>query len=220
MTIYGISGLGADERVFKYLDLPCKFEAIHWIKPLDNDEPISNYARRLAEQIIDDEFILIAVSFGGLIAVEMNKILKPKLTIIISSVETAKDLRTIYRFIGITGLVKVIPSFMISPPKPIMNWLFGAKNKKLLGEILHDTDVKFAKWAIIQLTSWKNKEKVAGIIKIHGTRDKMIPSNPDNEIIAIKNGEHFMIVDRAKEISQILKEIIIHHNELRNQSNL
>lgn len=209
MTIYGISGLGADERVFRYLDLPLRFEAIHWIKPIDINEPISNYARRLVEQIIDDEFILIAVSFGGLIAVEINKILQPKLTIIISSAETAKDLRTIYKVIGMTGLVKIIPSFMINPPKPILNWLFGAKNKKLLGEILDDTDVKFAKWAIIQLTSWKHIEKVAGIIKVHGTKDKMIPYNSDDEVIAIKNGEHFMIVDRAKEISQILKRKIM-----------
>ena len=207
MTIYGISGLGADERVFQYLELSQKIEPINWIKPKDG-ESIQSYALRLSDQIKDDEFILIAVSFGGLVAIELSKILKPKLIILISSADTNQDLRVIYRLIGRTGLIKLIPSFLLNPPRTMMYWLFGAKNKKLLREILDDTDLGFTKWAIIQLTTWSNKERIANLIKIHGTEDKLIPFNQDRGAIAIKNGEHFMIVDRAQEISNIIKNKI------------
>lgn len=207
MTIYGISGLGADERVFQYLELSQKIEPIHWIKPKDG-ESMQSYALRLSDQIKDDEFILIAVSFGGLVAIELNRLLKPKLTILISSAETKQDLRKIYRLIGKTGVVRLIPSFLLNPPKPIMYWLFGAKNKKLLREILDDTDLEFTKWAIIQLTSWTNTENTTGLIKVHGTKDKLIQYKPDQQTIAIQNGEHFMVVDNAEEISRILVEKI------------
>ena len=207
MTIYGISGLGADERVFQYLELSQKIEPINWINPKDG-ESIQSYALRLSDQIKNDEFILIAVSFGGLVAIELNKILKPKLTILISSADTNQDLRLIFRLIGRTGLIKLIPSFLLNPPRTMMYWLFGAKNKKLLREILDDTDLEFTKWAIIQLTTWSNKERIANLIKIHGTEDKLIPFNQDSGAIAIKNGEHFMIVDRAQEISNIIRNKI------------
>jgi alpha-beta hydrolase superfamily lysophospholipase len=207
MTIYGISGLGADERVFQYLELSQKIEPICWIKPKEG-ETIQSYARRLADQIKDDEFILIAVSFGGLVAVELNKILKPKLTILISSADTKNDLRIVYRLIGKTGLIRFIPSFLLDPPRTFMCWLFGTRNKKLLREILGDTDLGFTKWAIIQLTTWTNTDRTANLIRIHGTKDKLIAYKPDNQTVPIENGQHFMIVDNAKEISQILEEKI------------
>lgn len=207
MTIYGISGLGADERVFKYLELSQIIQPIHWIKPTAG-ESIRSYTLRLSAQIKDDNFILIAVSFGGLVAVELSKILNPKLTILISSAETKYDLRLSYRLVGKTGLLKVVPSFLINPPKPLMYWLFGARNKKLLGEILEDTDLDFARWAMIQLTSWTNTDKVENLVKVHGTSDKLIPYRQEKRTIPVIGGEHFMIVDKAKEISAILQSNI------------
>ena len=207
MTIYGISGLGADERVFQYLELSQRIEPIRWIKPKDG-ESIQSYAQRLTDQIKHDDFILIAVSFGGLVAVELSKILKPKRIILISSADKKQDLRGIYRLIGRTSLIKLIPPFLLKPPMTIIYRLFGAKKKKLLREILEDTDLEFTKWAIIQLVSWTNTEKINGIIKIHGTKDKLIPYKPDQQTIPIQNGEHFMVVYNAKEISRILVENI------------
>ena len=82
------------------------------------------------------------------------------------------------------------------------------KNKKLLKEILDDTDLAFAKWALVQLMQWTNQEKVSSLIKIHGTKDKLISYRKSNHTIAIEEGQHFMIVDRAKEISEIIEEKI------------
>lgn len=115
MKIYGISGLGADERVFKFLNLKFEFVPISWIEPLKN-ETIENYSKRLSK-IIDSkkDFCLIGVSFGGLIAVEISKILNPKLTILISSAHTKDELRPIYRWFGKTKLIKIIPTFLFDP---------------------------------------------------------------------------------------------------------
>jgi len=77
MKIYCISGLGADRRVFKNLKLEAELIFVDWIIP-KKKEHISSYASRLATVINqDEEFGLLGVSFGGLIAVEMNKVLIP-----------------------------------------------------------------------------------------------------------------------------------------------
>ena len=207
MKLYGISGLGADKRVFEYLDLDWKLIPIEWIEPLKN-ETIENYSIRISKSINrEEDFGIIGVSFGGLVAVEISKRLNPKLTILISSAETRLELRLIYRIIGKTKLLKLIPQFLFDPPRIIADWIFGAVNKKLLNQILNDTDLYFAKWAVNQLINWSNIKKLSNpVLKIGGTHDKLIPPNKNQRLV--EKGEHFMIVDRADEISQIINEII------------
>ena len=42
------------------------------------------------------------------------------------------------------------------------------------------------------------------MIKINGTSDKLIPPRGITKMYLIENGEHFMIVDRAQEISELI----------------
>ena len=64
--IYLLGGLGADKKVFNFLDLR-DYKLIHigWNEPMMN-EPIESYARRLLEQIPAAKPTLIGVSFGGM----------------------------------------------------------------------------------------------------------------------------------------------------------
>jgi hypothetical protein len=45
------------------------------------------------------------------------------------------------------------------------------------------------------------------LIKIGGSKDKLLAPKGNNTII-VKGGEHFMMVDRADEISEIINEKI------------
>ncbi|MBQ4804525.1 alpha/beta hydrolase [Aquimarina sp. MMG015] len=208
MKIYGISGLGADKRVFDSLSLEFEFIPIDWIDPHKN-ESIENYSKRLSV-VIDtkNDFCLIGVSFGGLIASEISKILNPKTTILISSAHTKNELRTIFRWFGKTKLIKLMPTSLFDPPRLIAKYLFGAKNTKLLNDILDDTDLLFAKWAVNELTNWKNITQLKNVLKINGTKDKLIPPKGNTKMELIENGGHFMIVDKADEISKIINNQI------------
>ena len=151
----------------------------------------------------------MGVSFGGLVAVEISKKLNPALTILISSAETKNELRSIYRLVGKSTFLKWLPTILFDPPRILANWIFGAKNKSLLKQILDDTDLKFAKWAANALFTWKNDETlITPILKIGGTCDKLIPPNNKEDQILIDKGAHFMIVDRAEEISRIINKAI------------
>jgi pimeloyl-ACP methyl ester carboxylesterase len=206
MKLYLIGGLGADERVFKYMTLNCETQVIKWLEPKPK-ETIVNYCKRLLKQIDQDEkFGLLGVSFGGIIAIELSKLSNPEKVILISSVETDKQLPRKYLTIGKTKILNVVPNFLIKPPKQLLGFLFGAKNKQLLEQIIEDTSPTFIRWALNTIINWSNKENIIKAIRIHGTNDKLIPLK--GKAIEILNGGHFMIVDNAKEISILVNEQI------------
>lgn len=201
MIIYAISGLGADYRVFQFLHLDCQIEYINWIEPLPN-ESLSAYSLRLSNQInTNSEFGLMGVSFGGLVATEISKVLNPKLTILISSAETMNELGPFIPFIGRLNLLRFIPSVFFDLPRPIAPYLFGTNEKKLLNSILNDSDNNFTKWALSQLTKWSNTKKIPNCLKICGTEDKLIPPSLDSNTVLINGGAHIMVVDKANQIS-------------------
>lgn len=206
MKIYAVSGLGADRRVFDYLKLDAELMPIDWIKP-NAKESIENYSKRLSV-VIDTsaDFVILGVSFGGLVAIEMSKILNPRLTILISTVTTKNELRAIYRGAGRTGLLKVLPAKVFNPPRRIALFIFGTSKKELLNDILNDTDLEFVKWAVNELVNWRNQGKLEKVLRIHGTNDRLIPLKAKGETQLIQNAGHFMIVDQAEEISEIIND--------------
>ena len=75
MKILAISGLGADERIFNYLTLDHEIVPIKWIAP-SKKETIIAYSKRLIQEnniLEENDYAILGVSFGGLIAVENSK---------------------------------------------------------------------------------------------------------------------------------------------------
>ena len=145
-TIYLFSGLGADHRMFQFLD----FEGfntvfINWIEP-ERNETIENYAQRLTVQIKTPKPILIGLSFGGMITVEVAKIIPTEKIILIASAKTKYEIPFYYRRAGFFRCHKILPAKVLKRTNWLTFWLFGAKidfEKKLLKDILGDTDSFF-----------------------------------------------------------------------------
>jgi hypothetical protein len=72
--IYFISGLGADKRIFSFLDLSfCEPVFVDRITPLKN-ESLQGYALRLGKNIPGKDPVIIGISFGGMLATEIAKV--------------------------------------------------------------------------------------------------------------------------------------------------
>ena len=205
MNIYCISGLGADKRAFDFLVLEYELKHLEWIDPFPN-ETIEAYAERLSEGIDQDQpFVLIGLSFGGMVAVEIAKITLPVCTIQISSVDHRDELPKLYRFIGKTGITRLLPKFCFNIPTPLAAFAFQTNNKRLLSAIIKDSDAEFTKWAVNAILNWRNEQKIKQIIQIGGEKDLILPSKRSMNHI-VKGGGHFMIVDKADELSEILNQ--------------
>ncbi|PQB05760.1 alpha/beta hydrolase [Aureitalea marina] len=214
MRIYCISGLGADERVFEKLKLDAEMIHLNWIEPNKNED-LKSYALRLSEKIDQSQpFCLMGVSFGGMIATEIGKHLNPVKVFLISTAEISDELPLHYRAFGKTNLSKLIPSKLYDMPKGMASFMFGTDEKELLGKILDDTDPSFTKWAIGALTSWDNKSRLVNSYKINGTKDRLIPLNSHPSHYTVQNAGHFMIYDKADEISKVVNQQLdlTHHN--------
>lgn len=203
--IYSLSGLGLDERAFQNLKREgIDLTVIPWIKPLKK-ESLESYAKRLFESVeIPEKYYLLGVSFGGMIAQEFAKIRQPQKLFLISTMQKRKQLPFIFRLAGAFQLHKIAPMFLLKKASFITYYFFGAQEKedrKLLEEVLKDTDTEFLRWALGAILKWRNENPPKGIT-IHGTSDRILKADlPDHEVV---NGGHFMVVNRSKEISKIL----------------
>lgn len=210
MTIYFLSGLGANYSAFKYLTFPSNVQTvfIDWLPPVKN-ETLREYAKRIAEKINTEEsFILVGLSFGGILATEVMEFVQPQKTILISSAARWQELPLYYKLAGKLGLNKLLPAAAIKKGNALINWLMGVsaiKDKHLVAEILKASNPDFSKWAINEIVNWRRKESPENIIRIHGDNDKVLPIINFKPDYLVKNGGHFMIANRANEISEIIK---------------
>ncbi|RZK07588.1 MAG: alpha/beta hydrolase [Flavobacterium sp.] len=209
--VYIFSGLGADERVFKYLDFKdLDVTFVKWIKPLPN-EPLTDYVKRISEQIKNENPIIIGLSFGGIVATEMAKVIPVQKLILISSLKTQQEIPLIYRLAGKTNLHRLIPYSILKKDHLLNRWLFGVirkNDKDLFRRVLADTDTDFLKWAINCILKWDNIEVHPNLFHIHGTNDILLPIRKSGDVIAIQNGGHLMILDKANQVSEALRRII------------
>lgn len=209
MKVYFISGLGADKRAFGKIALPDSFEIVHlgWVSHVPG-ESLGQYAVRMAEKIDDSSpFILIGLSFGGLVATEINKIKPARRLVLISSMGSNRELPLAFRAGRLLGLHRMLP---FNHPKRfgrLLKKAFGpldADGEILLTQILADTDPVFAKWAIGEVLQWKQEKRPAGLLQIHGSRDRIFCSPPAREAIIMSGGGHFCVYSHAKIISSLL----------------
>lgn len=203
--VYLLSGLGADHRVFDFLEFG-SFETkpVEWIKP-KKDEPIQSYARRLTDQIDDTDPILVGLSFGGLLAVELAKIINVGGVILLSSARDKTQLPAFNSAVASFNLVQWMPPRLLKQPNLMLHWLFGLETKeekKLLKEILRDTDDDFLKWGISQVPRWANTEATRNLIQIHGKSDRVFPHQQGDYLV--DDGGHFMVVNRAPVVSALI----------------
>ena len=213
MNIYLISGLGADTSIFQNLIFGngLNIHYLDWIPP-KTDESLRSYALRMAEPINRSlPFAVIGLSFGGMLATEIASVFHPQVTILISSVPTKQELPWYYRFIGTTRIHRWIPVFKPKTVPRSFASLFGVESRDdylFFLQLLRRSDPQFTKWAIDSILNWDRTEIPKGIVRIHGDKDKVLPIGNGKVDYVIRRGGHFMIFNRADQISKILRELL------------
>jgi len=212
MKAYFISGLGADKRVFKYISLPDGYEVIYldWIAPFNN-ESLTGYSLRMADKIDTmTPFIIIGLSMGGMIASEIARHFKPVTVILISSIPCALHLPPYFRTSGKLRLFKWVPvNFLKS--LTIINRLFlveYVEDRELLKDMVKSCDESFIRWGMMAISTWNTNEISFGHYHIHGSWDRLLPIRYTKPTHIVLRGGHFMVMNRSKEINQILAKLL------------
>ncbi|MFC7358542.1 alpha/beta fold hydrolase [Jejudonia soesokkakensis] len=211
--VYFVPGLAAGKEIFRNIKLPEDTFQIHileWLLP-ENKEKMSSYAQRMAAKIHHKNPVLIGVSFGGVVAQEMSKFLKCDKLIIISSVKKRTELPKRLRIASKTGLYKLVPTRLVLSTDDLTKYAVGPRSKKRLGlynDYLHVRDKDYLDWAIKNMVCWKRREVLPGISHIHGDSDIVFPLKNIEDCAIIKGGTHVMILNKGKEVSEKIVDII------------
>ena len=214
MKIYQISGLGANEKAFKNLQIHTDFERIYipWIQP-EKDEQLSHYAQRMAEKINPNEdFVLMGLSFGGIIVNEINRFLNPKYNFLISTIKNRSEMPAYMKFSSHTSVHKILPtSFLTSD-----NMLSYAVFRKMysgrlpdLKEVFEFRDHYYLKWSMDKIVNWENKTGIKNFMHIHGDKDIVFPFSNIENAEKISGGTHVMIMNKSKKISELINQKLI-----------
>lgn len=212
MNVYFISGLAADERVFKHIRLPHGCQPLHlnWI-PAGKNESLEDYAVRLSKKIdITHPFALVGLSMGGMVATEIAKRLNPTVTVLISSVPSHKQFPLRIKASGLLRLHRLLPAAFFKKASMIKRFFTteAIADKALLEQVIRDSDPVFIRWALGAILEWRNEEKIPGrYFHIHGSRDEIFPVSKTKPTHLLKGGTHLMILSKAREINFILEEI-------------
>lgn len=211
MKIYQISGLGANQKAFDYLKIHPEFEpiCIPWIQP-ETGESLEHYAMRMAEKIdTNEDFVLMGLSFGGIIVQEMNRFLTPKLNILISTVKDRTELPSFMKISSKTHLHKLIPASFLTSEKgfsyALFRKLYDARMPDIY-EFFEYRDPYYLKWSIDKIVNWQNHVEMKRFVHFHGDKDLIFPFSNLHDVERIPGGTHLMVVQKAKKLSELINQ--------------
>ncbi|GER59164.1 alpha/beta fold hydrolase [Patiriisocius marinus] len=213
IPVYFVPGLAASKEIFRNIKLPedrYKTTIIDWLIP-EEKEPISDYAKRMASFVKEENAVLIGVSFGGVMVQEMSLHLILRKLIIISSVKSKSELPKRLRIIRKLRAYKLAPTSLIVSSKDLTKYAVGPKSKKRLkiyDEYLHVRDKRYLPWAIENMVCWDREEVDLAVHHIHGNADMVFPIKYINSSEIIEGGTHIMLLNKATAVTKKIVDII------------
>ncbi len=205
-----LPGLGADTRLLEgQRSLPARVEILAWIDPLPG-ESLAAYGLRMSGQINSTEpFFLGGISFGGMVALEIARHLKPRAVFLIASATSAAGVRRSLRIAspiacstpaGLMGIGRCVPG--------VARHLFGARKREevaLFHAMLSGTSNQFLQWAAGATAKWPGVNDLGVPVKhVHGSCDRIIPVGNVNPDSVINGAGHLVNLTHATEVNALI----------------
>jgi hypothetical protein len=148
---------------------------------------------------------------GGMLAVEIAKLIPVKTTIIISSIKVSAEAPWYFSLFRTVPIYKIIPGKFFTSLGFLIKPLFGhmsAEDAWLFNDMLKNSSPTFVKWAMGAILHWKNDIIPPNLYHITGDNDLIFSFEKINNATLVEGGTHIMIFDRAKEINKLLKQLL------------
>lgn len=213
IPVYLIPGLAANSNIFHLIRLDSRFEthALSWIPPKP-EEPISSYAKRMCKFVKHPNPVLLGVSFGGILAQEMSKVISCRKVIIVSSIRTRKELPIHMRITRKTKAYRFFPMHWVNNLEDFVSFAFGPAARKRMDlnkKYLSVRDPAYLSWSLNAFFQWEQKKPLPNVTHIHGVYDLVFPTLYLRDYIPVPKGTHVMILLRARWFNENLPKIIL-----------
>jgi pimeloyl-ACP methyl ester carboxylesterase len=210
MDIYLLPGLGADKRMYqKQLAVMPGARVLEHLSPVKG-QTLAAYAKRVGALIDTSRpFVLIGTSLGGMVCMELARLINPQKIILIASIKNRAEMPLFIRSMKYLNFHRLIPGNAYKRFNNLMVKRLDGRGDKaaaqLIKDMTDDADPHFLKWAINAVINWKGEEQAAkNIVHLHGTADQLFSYNLIKNAIPVKNGTHVMNITNSEEVNRIL----------------
>lgn len=205
-------GFGSDERVFSRLKIrQADTVSLRYLVP-EKRESIAAYARRMAAQIDTTRpFALLGVSFGGMVAVEMSKFLRPQHIILVASAKTRDELPARYRFQKYLPIYRLFGGRFMKKSGPFAARFFEPAMRPELPffrKMIAAKDPRFMVRTVGCIARWDNRDVPPNLLHIHGSKDHTLPVRHIREAVVLPDAGHWAVYLNALEISALIDQTL------------
>lgn len=184
-----------------------------WPKPL-RAETLSEYAERFAAILAPiGPCVLGGMSFGGMLAQEMARFLKPQGLILIATVRGPDEL-PLYAKAGhsMRGLIPWLPVGLLQQ----LTWFLecpGVRSifplRRILARQFRDADRDLFRWSLDQIVRWPDAPVVTcPIWHIHGDRDRVLPASRTSPNRIVPGGGHVLTLTHPSAVNDFIAECL------------
>lgn len=210
--VYFIPGLGADERLFSQLNLKgIEEHYLNWIEPEDCTT-MADYAARYVPMIDTSEpFYILGMSMGGMMAIELQKLIQPEKLILISTVKTRLEISPQLRAVARMKLDMLFSGSVIQNLSGLIDLVVPWQTqtqRSLFLEMLHNSTPEFLKFAIHACINWDNEIMPHNYVHFHGNRDPLFPGSRAINAEIVEGGNHFMIYEKGEELTRRIQQYL------------
>lgn len=213
VDLYLLPGLGADGRLFDRLDFSGhETRRIDW-PAMPEGSSLKDYASALADRVdASREHGIIGVSMGGMVAQELALMTKAQRTVIISSWKGPQEMPMPLRLMRGTHPERLLTPAFMKRLLPVVRWQMGledADDERLFDDFVRSTPLAQVRIQIAAVLDWEGPESPApGLMHIHGDHDRLMPIGHIKGAEVINGGGHFMVYNRAREVSMALRKAL------------
>ncbi|MDY0167014.1 MAG: alpha/beta hydrolase [Thermoguttaceae bacterium] len=213
-----LPGVGADARLFEpqraaFPDLLVP----EWLPP-EPKEPLPHYAARMAEAMAPlfegaEPVVLGGVSFGGMVAYEAARHVRPAAVVQIASCRSRHAVRAMLRLtrpVAATMLPSALRvAKMMSPMAVELLTNLKTKQRNFFVEMFKEADPAFMKWALTTILDWEPAPPPdVPVRQIHGRRDLLISVSNVEADEVIPNGGHLINMTHPAEVNAFIRKAV------------
>lgn len=185
-------------------------------------ESVADYARRWAAELApaiprDRPLVLLGVSFGGMIALEMADTLRADAVVLIASGRSSACVAPLYK--ALERSVAWIPWGLSRPIAPLIGWAHAVQmrlrpaHRRLLVRVAREMDLAKTQWCAYGVTHWpglsaEREAKLPPVMHIHGDDDPLMPVEKVTPTVMITGARHLLHLSHEAQVNELIRDFI------------
>lgn len=212
-TVVLLPGLGADGRLFgpQQAVVP-DLHVPRWPEPRTK-ESLAEFAARMADAVPRSECLYLGgSSFGGMVALELAALLRPKGVFLIGSCTSPSSIAPLAPYVRL--FAAALPVSFFHPRRwslPFVLSQFGrltSEQRELFWCMASMTPASFLKWGVEAILSWSPTPVDVRVHQIHGSNDRLIPLRLVKPHRVVPGGGHLLTLTHPQEVNNFLAETL------------